>query len=168
MLLLGACATSGGTGPSATPTYDSAAVSDTDTVALDSRIGRMAAMIDEGDRAVVAVLGQEPEIGFFIDVSREASDPADARYLSLVDVVSNTLNLRLRACRLVEIDAPDVCDSGPFIPDWATSFKSIKSPSARLVETWAEETEAAVTPLWGALCERATAKTGDETFCAIE
>jgi hypothetical protein len=54
----------------------------------------------------------------------------------------------------------------PFAPQWRVEPKHANPNAASLV-AWTQETEAALEPLWTALCKLAVEKTGKPDFCVL-
>jgi hypothetical protein len=63
-------------------------------------------------------------------------------------------------------DATRVLCGPPFAPQWRVEPKDA-NPTAASLAAWTQETEAALEPLWTALCKLAIEKTGKSDFCAL-
>jgi hypothetical protein len=126
-------------------------------------IGRTEVMHDQTARGLV-VLGVMQASG-----DGEQYLPADSernQYSRLTDAVVRYNNLRDMACGSRAItDA--LCMAQRFMPEW---FSAGPRPywSADDLRRMAQDMQNQSAPLWSAVCERATARTGDKSFCAIE
>lgn len=79
----------------------------------------------------------------------------------------NALHALACARRVV---GPVLCKTSLYKPRWYEQFhfwSGTKDPSEDYL-AWAQEVQATMTPLWEAVCARASAESGDQHVCAIE
>ena len=121
-------------------------------------IGRTEVMHDQTARGL-AVLGviQLP--------NEDAQRPPDERppFERLHSEVERYNQLHDIACGSRAISTP-VCGEVRYSPPWYAR----PDTSAGGLKRMAEDMQGHTMPLWSAVCARATAKTGDKDFCAIE
>lgn len=83
-------------------------------------------------------------------------------FVNLLDVASATNRVSKRVC---ETESTRALCLPVFEPAWFKAPLSVK-PDLQALETWTGETEAALNPLWTALCHHAARKAGRRPDCA--
>jgi hypothetical protein len=98
------------------------------------------------------------------DQAIDAKTPKHIRdaFVDLLAVASTTNRVSKRVC---ETEATRALCLPVFEPAWFKAPLSVK-PNMQALETWTDETEAALNPLWTALCQHAASKAGRKPDCA--
>ena len=130
---------------------------------LNIKIGRMGAMLSNGERALDLL----NKTGWTDSRSNE-NDPEEIRkeyFLRLYRTVLEYNELQLEACATGLVNS-ELCVA-PYFPDWL-HVSAESPPSLQELDTWSEELWPKINFLSGDLCEQGMKKTGDHLFCSIE
>lgn len=129
------------------------------------RVGRLGVMVDQGFLAF-SQLNSDSVVITRSDLQPSAAKGQEAElHVSLVRTVMDIGLLQGVSCGTVLPEKSEACATG-FEPDWAENLNA--TPSLAEIDMRTDETQAAIMPLWSALCDKAVAKTGNDMFCAIE
>src|SRR5258706_3701763 len=130
---------------------------------IEIMIGRTEVMHDQTARglALFGVTHASPDGEQYLP-----ADPQRNQYSRLADAVVRYNNLRDLACGSRVISHP-LCSEQRFMPLWYAG-RARPDTSQDGLRHMAEDMQNQTVPLWTAVCERATARSGDKDFCAIE
>ena len=141
------------------------------TTAVNAESAFIEATSDCTDVALVVETAQEPaeflKCAIVVQTTDYAIDPKmpthirDA-FVNLLDVASATNRVSKRVC---ETESTRALCLPVFEPAWFKAPLSVK-PTMQALETWTDETEAALNPLWTALCHHAARQAGRKPDCA--
>ena len=98
------------------------------------------------------------------DQAIDAKTPKHIRY-AFVDLLADASATNRVSKRVCETEATRALCLPVFEPAWFKAPLSVK-PNMQALETWTGETEAALNPLWTALCQHAARKIGRKPDCA--
>ncbi len=131
------------------------------TMETEIMVGRVEVMQDQTQRGLDLLAGRPLPA----ESTHEPSDGVDT-YRRLYNAVERYNALRSAACG-AKLLGDDHCAAPPYMPLWfAGRARPDTSPTGLAV--MAEEMQNQMIPLWGGVCAKAVAKSGDEQFCAIE
>ncbi len=132
---------------------------------LHIKIGRLGAMIGNGERALDELSGDGAPATRVHIRRAELDDQAAEDFLTLVDTVRQYNGLQYQACQ-ARLVGEDYCLE-PLHPAWLRRPLS-PAPTPEELDAWTEEVWADGNSLSGALCDQAMAENGDRQFCALE
>jgi len=142
---------------------DQAAPAAPGTPSLETEIivGRVEVMQDQAQRGLDLLAGRPVPA----ESPHEPAEGVDA-YRRLNNAVERYNALRNAGCG-AKLLGDEHCGASPYMPLWyAGRARPDTSPAGLAV--MAEEMQNQMIPLWGDVCAKAIAKSGDEQFCAIE
>ncbi len=162
---------------------NAATIPDSDVQALQARILTLATTAVNAESAFVEATYDCTDVALVVETTHDSAedlkcaiviqmtdhaiDPKMPKHIRdafvyLLDVASATNRVSKRIC---ETESTRALCLPVFEPAWFKAPLSVK-PNVQALETWTGETEAALNPLWTALCHHAARKAGRKPDCA--
>lgn len=143
----------------ATPALAAEPFTDTDRFSLQIDAGRLGMMTGQS-REIIAPLNPMPP-----DLHTETPEGARAYiFKNLVEAVLDYNVVAYDACNRRMVDAA-LC-TGPYLPRWLTGKASAYSDVQ--LRAMADEAQDHISPLWGALCDKAPKPADGIPVCSLE